>query len=74
MDNMRAKFQADINKYIEDIDQNKRFVALLREKLNSLQEESNNFGDASPRWKSKKSPVQDFGSTAIRKIWVNLKI
>lgn len=52
------KYQKQIQSYFNDMDQNKRFIALLRDKIKALQEESNNFGDAG-RTKPKKSSVRN---------------
>ena len=60
IDEIRAKYHAEIKQYLNDMDQNKRFIALLRDKIKTLQEENNNFGDSRPRTKSKKSSVQYF--------------
>jgi predicted nucleic acid-binding Zn-ribbon protein len=60
IDEIRAKYLAEIKQYFHDMDQNKRFIALLRDKIKTLQEENNNFGDTRPRTKSKKSSVQYF--------------
>jgi hypothetical protein len=48
------KYQSQIQGYLDDMDQNKRFIALLRDKIRILQDEKNSLGDARPH--STKSP------------------